>query len=90
MQLKLSELEVEILRKLVNGEAVSVSSQQRVRLELAGLIKEGAAGIAVTVAGKNLALQKPENATANDLALDAKVARDKRGRRLPFQRKSIF
>ena len=29
MQLKLSDLELEILRKLVNGEAVSVSSQQR-------------------------------------------------------------
>jgi hypothetical protein len=90
MQLKLSELEVEILRKLVNGEAVSVSSQQRVRLELAGLIREGAAGIAVTAAGKSLALQERENATANDVALDAKVARDRRGRRLPFQRKSIF
>ena len=33
--LKLSDLEIEILRKLVNGEEeVSISSQQRVRLEL--------------------------------------------------------
>ena len=29
MQLKLSDLEIDMLRKLVNGEAVSVSSQQR-------------------------------------------------------------
>ena len=35
-QLKLSDPEIEILRKLVNGEAVSISSQQRIRLELAG------------------------------------------------------
>ena len=32
--LKLSDLEIETLRKLVNGEEVSISSQQRVRLEL--------------------------------------------------------
>jgi hypothetical protein len=31
--------ELEILRKLVNGEAVSLSSQLRIRLELAGAIE---------------------------------------------------
>ena len=41
MQLKLSDLEIEILRKLVNGEAVALSSQHRVRLELAGMVREG-------------------------------------------------
>jgi hypothetical protein len=41
MQPKLTELEIEILRKLVNGEAVALSSQQRVRLELAGVVREG-------------------------------------------------
>jgi hypothetical protein len=54
MQLKLSDLEVEILRNLVNGEAVSVSSQQRVRLELAGVIREGPNGIVVTLTGRSL------------------------------------
>jgi hypothetical protein len=49
MQLKLSDLEIELLRKLVNGEAVSISSQQRVRLELAGMIREGPDGITVGV-----------------------------------------
>jgi hypothetical protein len=68
--LKLSDLEVEILRKLVNGEAVSLSSQQRVRLELAGMIREG------TVSG--------------DATRGENVSRDRRGRRMPFQRKSIF
>ena len=48
MQLKLSDLEIELLRKLVNGQAVSLSSQQRVRLELAGPIREGRDGVAVT------------------------------------------
>jgi hypothetical protein len=40
--LKLSDLEIEVLRKLVNGEEASISSQQRVRLELAGMVREGA------------------------------------------------
>src|SRR4030095_8966335 len=44
MQLKLSDLEIELLRKLVNGEAVSISSPQRGRLELAGVIGEGGKG----------------------------------------------
>jgi hypothetical protein len=90
MALKLSDLEVEMLRKLVNGEAVTISSQQRVRLELAGMIREGAAGIIVTFAGRSLALQKTRDDTASHAASDVKVTRDSRGRRMPFQRRSIF
>ena len=40
MRLKLSDLEIEQLRKLVNGEAVSISSQQRVRFELGSVWAE--------------------------------------------------
>ena len=58
MRLRLSDLEIEILRKLVNGEAVSLSSQQRVRLELAGMIREGPNGVDVTLTGRNLAREK--------------------------------
>ena len=90
MQLKLSDLKIELLRKLVNGEVVSISSQQRVRLELAGMIREGAKGIVVTLTGRSLAREKPPEATASDAALGVKVSRDSRGRRMPFQRKSIF
>ncbi len=89
MQLKLSDLEVEILRKLANGEAVSISSQQRVRLELAGMIREGAKGIVVTLTGRGLARERPAEATASD-APNVNVSRDRRGRRMPFQRRSIF
>jgi hypothetical protein len=90
MQLKLSDLEIELLRKLVNGEAVSISSQQRVRLELAGMIQEGPDGIAVTLTGRSLAHEKPLEVTATDAALGVKVLRDRLGRRMPFQRKSVF
>jgi hypothetical protein len=90
MQLKLSDLEIELLRKLVNGEAVSISSQQRVRLELAGMIREGPNGLAVTPIGRGLARERPAEATASGAALGVRVLRDRRGRRMPFQRKSIF
>jgi hypothetical protein len=89
MQLTLSDLEIEILRKLINGEAVSISSQHRVRLELAGMTREGPKGIEVTLTGRGLARQKPANTTPTDVP-DIKVVRDGRGRRLPFQRKSVF
>jgi hypothetical protein len=90
MQLKLSDLEIELLRKLVNGEAVSLSSQQRVRLELAGMIREGPKGIVVTLTGRNLAREKLAHASASDAGPNVNVSRDRRGRRMPFQRKSIF
>lgn len=90
MRLKLSDLEIEILRKLVNGEAVTLSSQQRVRLELAGMIREGANGIVVTLTGRSLAREKPYDATSSGAASNLRVSRDTRGRRMPFQRRSVF
>ena len=90
MQLKLSGLEVEILRKLVNGEAVSLSSQQRVRLELAGMIRGGPNGLVVTHTGRSLAREKLAHASASDAAPEVNALRDRRGRRMPFQRKSIL
>jgi hypothetical protein len=85
----LSNLELEILRKLVNGEAVSLSSQLRLRLELAGAIRDGAKGIMVTADGRRLAGQKPAGSTASSPAT-SKPTVDSRGRRMPNQRKSIF
>jgi len=87
----LSNLELEILRKLVSGEAVSPTSQLRLRLELAGVIRHEAKGIVVTADGRRLARQKPADSTAGaGPALATKLPVDKRGRRMPLQRKSIF
>jgi hypothetical protein len=90
MPLRLSDHERDILRKLANGEAVSVSSHQRLRLELAGLIRDGARGIVLTIEGRGLARQAPTANADRGPAPQAKVARDGRGRRLPFQRRSVF
>jgi hypothetical protein len=83
MQLKLSDLEIEILRKLINGEAVSISSQHRVRLELAGMTREGPKGIEVTLAGRSLARHKPADTTPTEAVPE--VVRDGHGRRLPLR-----
>jgi hypothetical protein len=70
MQLKLSDLEIEVLRKLVNGEAVSLSSQLRLRLEMAGVLRDGARGIIVTDAGRRLSSQKPAEVAVGSAAPD--------------------
>jgi len=86
----LTSLELDILRKLVNGERVSVTSHLRVRLELMGVIRESAQGIVVTSEGRRLARQQRPTAAADSPTVPVRTARDSRGRRLPFQRKSIF
>ena len=92
MPVKLTNLELDLLRKLVNGEAVSLSSQLRLRLEMAGVLRDCAAGMVVTAAGRRLAAQKPVEVAADSPApiRGSKVARDGLGRRLPFQRRSVF
>ena len=88
----LTDLDLDILRKLVNGEAVSLSSQLRLRLEMAGVLRDGASGMVVTAAGRRLAEQKPVEVAASSPAPSSgpKIARDGRGRRRPFQRRSVF
>ena len=86
----LTNLELEILRKLVNGEAASPSSHLRLRLEFAGAIRDGARGIVVTAEGRRLASEKGAATPAEGPPSDSQVARDSRGRRMPFQRKSNF
>ncbi len=68
MPVRLTNLELDLLRKLVNGEAVSLSSQLRLRLEMAGVLRDGAAGIVVTTAGRRLAEQKPVEVAADSPA----------------------
>jgi len=87
----LSSLELDLLRQLMAGKTVKVSSQLRVRLELAGVIRDGAQGIVVTAEGRRLANQKPvESEPCTPPSDKSRVAVDRRGRRMPLQRKSVF
>ena len=91
MKIALSNLELEILRKLAAKTGVAVPAQLRLRLELAGVIREGAKGITLTAEGRRLALQKAAPSTASSPApTDGREAVDKRGRRMPVRRKSVF
>jgi hypothetical protein len=74
----LSNLELEVLHNLVNGEAVSLSSQLRLRLEPKGVTRDRAQGIVVTADGRRLTLQKPAHVAARN----TEVTRDSRGRRI--------
>jgi hypothetical protein len=47
-------------------------------------------GIVVTLTGHSRAREKLAHASASDAAPEVNVSRDRRGRRMPFQRKSIF
>lgn len=88
---RLSALELDILRKLHEGEEVALSSLHRVRLEYAGVIREGADGIALTAEGRRLALQNASGVEPEADGDEVPLPRlDPRGRRLPFQRRSIF
>jgi hypothetical protein len=92
----LSDSEAELLRKVLNGEAFTMPSYQRVRLELLGVIRDRSSGIVVTPKGKRLAAPSLKTASLKHgpseepLTPKDTLARDSRGRRLPFQRKSVF
>jgi len=87
---RLSELELDILRRLNNGEAVALSSLHRVRLEYAGVIREDANGISLTAEGRRMAVQEPPTIEAEGDEETVSVRLNPRGRRLPFQRRSVF
>ncbi len=89
MSCTLSILELDLLRKLVNGELVTVPPALRLRFELAGVIREGAQGIAVTDHGRRLAKQTSSHLGQAVQSSEA-VAFDKRGRRMPLRRRSVF
>lgn len=87
---RLSVLEIELLRKVLNGEAFTMPSHQRVRLELLGVIRDSAGGVIVTPEGQRLAKASLKDAFEDAPMQKENVALNRRGRRLPYQRKSLF
>lgn len=90
MSPKLSVLEIELLRKVLNGEAFTMPSHQRVRLELLGVIRDSAAGVIVTSEGQRLAKASPGNVFEEAPMQKHDVPLNRRGRRMPHHRKSVF
>jgi hypothetical protein len=53
--MRLGATEIEILQSLARGEAPVVSSSQRVRLEMLGLVKDTTLGLQLTPEGRSVA-----------------------------------
>jgi hypothetical protein len=71
--------------------AVPLSSTQRLRFEMLGLIEDRADGIRLTERGRALAAAPGETPKApDDLQQHASAPRDRRGRRLGLRRRSPF
>ena len=94
-ELQLSAQEYEILRAIATSSAPTppLSSMQRLRFEMLGLIEDRAKGVRLTERGRELAqapirVAPPPAATAEES--HRRASRDKRGRRLGHQRQSPF
>ena len=88
--------EHEILRAIARtmataAPAVPLSSTQRLRFEMLGLIEDRADGIRLTERGRAIAAAPTEASQApRDLQQHAAAPRDRRGRRLGLRRRSPF
>ena len=89
--------EHEILRAIARTAttaalAVPLSSTQRLRFEMLGLIEDRADGIRLTERGRAIAAAPSEAPpqAAPDLQQHASAPRDRRGRRLGLRRRSPF
>jgi hypothetical protein len=93
-ELQLSAQEHEILRAIARSPSPPppLSSMQRLRFEMLGLIEDRAKGVRLTERGREVALG-PLRVTPPVPAaeqLHRRTSRDKRGRRLGHQRQSPF
>jgi len=91
--ISLGAQEHEILRAIARATATAVplSSTQRLRFEMLGLIEDRADGIRLTERGRAIAAEPSEAPPApRDLQQHASAPRDRRGRRLGLRRRSPF
>jgi hypothetical protein len=89
---QLGAQEHDLLRAIAKTSMASLSSTQRLRFELLGLIEDRADGVCLTDRGRRLAREpapaKPPAKKIQDIHRSA--PRDKRGRRLGHQRQTPF
>lgn len=86
--------EYEILRAIARGtgettSASRLTSMQRLRFEMLGLIEDRADGVRLTARGKSMAAT-PERPAALASEEAQATPRDRRGRRLGLRRRSPF
>jgi hypothetical protein len=89
---QLGAQEHQLLRAIAKAPTSPLSSTQRLRFELLGLIEDRANGVCLTDHGRRLA-QKPAPAQPSPQRVEdihRNASRDKRGRRLGHQRHTPF
>lgn len=81
-----------LLRAIARGERLpgTLSSTQRLRFELLGLIEDRADGLRLTARGKALGSAPPEPVAESRDVRPNDPPRDRRGRRLGLRRRSPF
>lgn len=91
-EVQLGAQEQELLRMIARRGAVTLSSTQRLRFELLGLIEDRVDGVTLTDRGRRLAQQPAPVAAAprKTAEIHRDAPRDKRGRRLGHQRHTPF
>ena len=93
-ELQLSVQEHEILRAIAASlsPTLPLSSMQRLRFEMLGLIEDRAKGVRLTERGREVAQAPVRTPPPAPTAEDShrRASRDKRGRRLGHQRQSPF
>jgi len=89
---QLGSQEHEILRAIAKSPSAPLSSTQRLRFEMLGLIEDRANGVSLTELGRSLAREPIPSPPAPQTVQDIhrKAPRDKRGRRLGHQRHTPF
>ncbi len=87
---QLGSQEHEILRAIAKSPSFPLSSMQRLRFEMLGLIEDRAKGIRLTERGRKLASEPIPAPPPTQAARDRSGPRDKRGRRLGHQRHTPF
>lgn len=82
--MELSEFEIAMLRTLLKGAQPLITSSHRIRLEMLGLVRDGADGLILTAAGRQAAVSvsrfKPEPVDKPRIKTDA-AGRKKLGQR---------
>jgi hypothetical protein len=93
-QIPLGAQEHELLRAIARSAPaparIALSSTQRLRFELLGLIEDRADGVRLTERGRALAASPAEAAPAAPDVAPHNTPRDRRGRRLGLRRRSPF
>jgi hypothetical protein len=90
MQRRLNPRDIVVLRALMMGTTPDVRSDHRLRLELLGLVRDGAKGLSLTAAGREAITQTPATGIEDPRLVKEERERDASGRKKANTRKWVL